>query len=77
MSNQRKNHPAVVVDPNQSFLTIKEVASLLRCSVSCVRAWRFAGKIPFVQPNGKNLLFRRSDIEAFVDRHTVAAKVQA
>jgi excisionase family DNA binding protein len=73
LSNQRKN-PAVVVDPNQSFLKINEVAALCRVSVSCVRAWRFARKIPFVQLNGKNLLFRRTDVDAFIERNTVSAK---
>jgi excisionase family DNA binding protein len=77
MSNRRKNHPAVVVDPNQSFLKINEVAALCRVSVSCVRAWRFARKIPFVQLNGKNLLFRRSDVDAFIECKTTPAKNQA
>jgi excisionase family DNA binding protein len=72
MSHPKKS--AVVVDPNQSLLKINEVASLCRVSVSCVRAWRFARKIPFVQLNGKNLLFKRSDVEAFVERQTVPAK---
>lgn len=70
----RKKPNAVVVDPNQSLLKIKEVAALCRVSVSCVRAWRFARKIPFVQLNGKNLLFRRADVEAFIERNTVPAK---
>jgi excisionase family DNA binding protein len=70
----RKKPPAVVVDPNESFLKIHEVAALCRVSVSCVRAWRFARKIPFVQLNGKNLLFRRADVEAFIERKTVPAK---
>jgi excisionase family DNA binding protein len=70
----RKKPTAVVVDPNQSLLKIKEVAVLCRVSVSCVRAWRFARKIPFVQLNGKNLLFRRADVEAFIERNTVPAK---
>jgi hypothetical protein len=52
----KKKLPAVVVDPNESFLKIKEVAAICRVSVSCVRAWRFARKLPFVQLNGKNLL---------------------
>ena len=73
MANQRKT-PAVVVDPNQSFLKINEVAALCRVSVSCVRAWRFAYKIPLLQLNGKNLLFKRSDVEAFIERQTVPAR---
>lgn len=72
---RHKAAPSAVVDPNQSLLKIKEVAAICRVSVSCVRAWRFAGKIPFVQLNGKNLLFKRADVEAFVERSTVPAKV--
>jgi excisionase family DNA binding protein len=76
MSARKKTVPAaVVVDPNQSLLKINEVAALFRVSVSCVRAWRFARKIPFVQLNGKNLLFKRADVEAFIERSSVPAKV--
>ena len=70
-----KPRPAIVVDPNQPLLKIIEVAAMCRCSVSCVRAWRFAGKIPFVQLNGKNLIFKRSDVEAFIEQQTTPAKV--
>lgn len=70
-----KKKAAVVVDPNQSLLKINEVAALCRVSVSCVRAWRFAKKIPFVQLNGKNLLFKRTDVDAFIEQHTVPAQV--
>jgi excisionase family DNA binding protein len=73
-SPTRKKPSAVIVDPNQSLLKIREVAALLRVSVSCVRAWRFARKIPFVQLNGKNLLFKRSDVEQFIERNTTPAK---
>ncbi len=73
-AENRKKSTAVVVDPTQSLLKINEVAALCRVSVSCVRAWRFARKIPFVQLNGKNLLFRRTDVEAFIERNTVPAK---
>lgn len=72
MSAPKKS--AVVVDPSQSLLKINEVAALCRVSVSCVRAWRFARKIPFVQLNGKNLLFKRADVDAFIDHNTVPAK---
>jgi len=75
--NRRKTQAAIAVDPNQSFLKINEVAALCRVSVSCVRAWRFARKIPFVQLNGKNLLFRRTDVDAFIERNTVPAKGSA
>jgi len=74
MANRRKT-PAVAVDPNQAYLRINEVAALCRVSVSCVRAWRFARKLPFVQLNGKNLLFKRADVEAFIERQTIPAKV--
>ena len=69
-----KPRPVVVVDPNQALLKINEVAAICRVSVSCVRAWRLARKIPFVRLNGKNLLFQRTDVEAFIARSTVPAK---
>jgi excisionase family DNA binding protein len=69
-----KAKAAVVVDPNQSLLKIHEVAALLRVSVSCVRAWRFARKLPVVQLGGKNLLFKRADVDAFIERATLPAK---
>jgi excisionase family DNA binding protein len=77
MPQRKFNATSQVVDPNQSLLKINEVAALCRVSVSCVRAWRFARKIPFIQLNGKNLLFKRSDVEALIERSTVPAKVRA
>jgi hypothetical protein len=44
-----------------------------RVSISCVRAWRFARKIPVVQLNGKNVLFRRTDVDEFIERNSVPA----
>jgi excisionase family DNA binding protein len=74
-AQSKKSKPtAVVFDPSQSLLKINEVAALCRVSVSCVRAWRFAHKIPFIQLNGKNLLFKRSDVDAFMERKTTPAK---
>jgi excisionase family DNA binding protein len=70
----RTKKAATAVDPSETFLTIEEVASLLRVSVSCVRAWKSARKISFIRPNGKNLLFKRTDIDAFIQRATVPAK---
>jgi excisionase family DNA binding protein len=72
MSAPKKS--VILVDPSQSLLKINEVAALCRVSVSCVRAWRFAHKIPFVQLNGKNLLFKRSDVESFIEKSVVPAK---
>jgi excisionase family DNA binding protein len=74
-TKSKKPQPlSAVVDPNQSLLKITEVAALCRVSVSCVRAWRFARKLPFVQLNGKNLLFKRADVDAFIERSIVPAK---
>ena len=66
-----------IPSPEVSLLTIKEVAALLRVSVSCVRAWRISRKLPVVQLNGKNLLFRRVDVDAFIAAKTVPAKGRA
>jgi hypothetical protein len=52
-SNRCKRQSAVVVDRNLLLLKVHEVAALCGVSVSCVPAWRFARKIPFVELNGK------------------------
>ncbi len=52
------------------LLTVVETAKALRISQGTVRAWVLARKIPFVKL-GSRVLFKQSDIEAFINRNTV------
>jgi excisionase family DNA binding protein len=57
------------------LLTVPETAELLRISISTVRAWVLAKpkpKIPYVKL-GSRVLFRRAELEAFIQRNTVGA----
>ena len=65
---------SLAVDPTVPLLKIQEVAALLRVSVSCVRTWVSTKKISFVRLGGKNLLFRRTDVDGFIAKHTTVAR---
>jgi excisionase family DNA binding protein len=57
------------------LLTVPETAKYLRISISTVRAWVLAKpepKIPYIKL-GSRVLFRRAELEAFIQRNTVRA----
>lgn len=45
------------------YMTTKEVAKYLRRSEYAIREWVKEGVIPAIRPGGKNLLFRRQEID--------------
>lgn len=55
------------------LLDPKEAAKAMRCSIHTVRAWTFQQKLPVVRL-GRKVLFRREDIENFINRNIVEAK---
>ena len=52
------------------LLTVVETAKALRISQGTVRAWVLARKIPYVKL-GSRVLFKQTDIDAFISRSTV------
>jgi predicted DNA-binding transcriptional regulator AlpA len=59
-----------IVDP---LLTVRETAEILRCSVHSLNKWRLTGAGPRFVYVGSRVRYRRSDIEAFIDRSTRAS----
>lgn len=51
-----------------SLLTTQEVASLLRTSASTVRYWRHRGYGPQGIRTGRRVLYRASDVDAWLDQ---------
>ena len=58
------------------LLTVVETAKVLRISQGTVRAWVLVRKIPYVKL-GSRVLFRRAELDAFIQRCTVPAQVGA
>ena len=58
--------------PNENYknmndiITAKEAAQLTRLKVATIHRLARSGKIPHSKPNGKNVYFLRSDIEAWM-----------
>lgn len=50
------------------YLTIEELAKLLRTSPATVRYWRHVGKGPRSFKPGTKVLFAREDVEQWVNR---------
>jgi excisionase family DNA binding protein len=54
--------------PDAEFMTKAEAAQLMRLSRATIDRLRASGQLPFVKL-GKKVIFRRSDIDAFLERH--------
>lgn len=52
------------------YLTTTEASKLLHVSKRTLNAWRYARWIPFVKLGGR-ILFKRSDLQQFIERQTV------
>jgi excisionase family DNA binding protein len=52
------------------FLTVQEVAALMRCSVSSLNKWRLTGHGPRFVRIGSRVRYRPSDVAAFVTEQT-------
>ncbi len=48
------------------IITAKDVSRLTGFHVTTVRRLARNGKIPYSKPNGKNMYFRRSDVEEWM-----------
>jgi excisionase family DNA binding protein len=57
------------------LLNPKEAAVAMKCSIHTVRAWTFQRKLPVVRL-GRKVLFRREDIEAFINKNVIEAKAE-
>ena len=52
---------------DDQLLTLTEVAAMLRTPVATVRYWRHLGKGPRSFKLGRHVLFRRHDVEAWIE----------
>jgi excisionase family DNA binding protein len=53
----------------ERFLTVPELAVLLRVAESTVHDWRYRGVAPRGIRVGRLLLFKESDVQAWLDEH--------
>lgn len=60
----------------QVWMTTREVAALLRVSPATIHDWRTSKIGPPAFKVGRNLLWRRADVEAWVLRHGEAAATE-
>jgi len=54
------------VDPLPELLTTAEVASITRAPVASVRYWRFSGTGPRSFRLGRRVVYRRTEVEAWL-----------
>jgi excisionase family DNA binding protein len=55
------------------LLNPKEAAKTMKCSIHTIRAWTYQRRLPVVRL-GRKVLFRKEDIEAFINKNLVEAK---
>jgi excisionase family DNA binding protein len=56
------------------YLNIQEVADLTRAPVETVRYWRKTGTGPKAFKVGRRVLYRRADVEAWIQQQYEAAR---
>jgi len=63
--------PAALTDL-PALLTPAEAADLLRTTPGTLNVWRCTGRVtlPYIQ-RGRSVLYRRADIEKYLDRETI------
>jgi predicted DNA-binding transcriptional regulator AlpA len=54
------------------FLTVEELAGMVRTTPNAVHQWRHRGFGPRGTRIGKRILYRRSDVEQWIAEQTVA-----
>lgn len=62
-------------DPSEELLTARDVAAVLRCSLSLVYALARQGTVPCVKIGGL-VRFRRSDIEVTIAQGSMAGRAK-
>ena len=65
--------PKTAIKPEDPFLTVGELAELTRTSPKTVYDWRLKGTGPVGTRVGRSVLFRTSDVEAWLSIHKDAA----
>ena len=55
--------------PEHDLLTITEAADLVRAPVATLRYWRHRGTGPRSFRLGRRVLYRRDDVDAWIQRH--------
>ena len=59
--------PEPTADQPADLLTISEAAELLRAPVATLRYWRHLGTAPRSFRVGRRVLYRRDDLQAWID----------
>lgn len=57
-----------------NLLTIDEVSDLIRVPVATLRYWRHGGEGPASFTVGRRVMYRREDVEAWLDDQYAASK---
>jgi len=66
----------VAPTPSDELLTVQELAHMLRVPIQSIYDMRHRGKGPRgIRPTGGKLLFRRSDVDAWLEQYADAEAV--
>ena len=62
----KQNQSKSKTNEEKKFLTNKEVANLLGCSIRSLQSYRDSGELAYIK-FGKKLLYKMKDIESFLN----------
>ncbi len=64
----RADNVVPMISPDEEFLTVAEVATILKLNKQTVRNWIDAGALPAVRVGTRRVRIRRSDFEHFLEQ---------
>lgn len=62
------------MDHDHEYMTTAELAALVRTPVETVRYWRHVGRGPRSFKVGRRVLYRRADVQAWLDEQYAAGR---
>jgi len=67
----RKDVQSLHVKQEKTFISVQEAAIILDLSVQTVYHYIHQRRIPYYKPNGRNVYFKKGELEEYIERHRI------
>ncbi len=67
----RKDVHSLKIKQEKKFISVQETAIILDLSIQTVYHYIHQRRIPYYKPNGRNVYFKKEELEAYIQRHRI------